>query len=37
MPEPILHTCEVRPMEGGGYELVEGSMRRMTKAEIDNL
>jgi hypothetical protein len=33
MPPPIFHTCEVRPCEGGGYELVEGSMRRMTQAE----
>jgi hypothetical protein len=37
MLQPVLHSCEVRPIEGGGYELVEGSMRRMTQAEIDAL
>src|SRR6516165_9968139 len=37
MPQPILHTCEVAPCEGGGYVLVEGSMRPMTQEEIDAL
>ena len=37
MPEPIFFDATVGSCEGGGYELVEGSMRRMTKAEIDAL
>jgi hypothetical protein len=37
MPIPIFFDAEVAPIEGGGYELVDGSMRPMTKEEIDAL
>ena len=36
-PAPIFFDAEARPCEGGGYELIEGSMRPMTQAEIDAL
>jgi hypothetical protein len=36
-PAPIFFDAEARPCEGGGYELVEGSMLPITQEEIDAL